>query len=361
MPIIKCPECGHQVSSLATTCPSCGVAIAGNIVKCPQCGGTVLANQEVCPNCLHTMPRQGGKVVVAPVATTAQRVSAGQSDVARSAAPTTRGEQQKPSETVNNEQPPRRNKMGRICLVAFVIALAIVFTGYYFYSQMQDKNELAAYENAMESTEPAVLQNYLDMYPDAPQERRDSISAHLELLKQIDNDWYNALASQSAYALERYVQQHPESVHATEARFKIDSLDWVAAANQNTIEAYKKYMDKHSDGEHVDDAKMNYDKLSNMQVSAADIELISGLVRTYLSNSANREILANHGVDIANTDLTFADDWDVKKQENEQTGAMDYQVAVTVQATSLDGAHTQTFHLAGRVTSGRLVEVRLSK
>ena len=53
MPIIKCPECGRQVSSLAATCPSCGVAIAGNIVKCPHCGEIVLANQNVCPNC-HT-------------------------------------------------------------------------------------------------------------------------------------------------------------------------------------------------------------------------------------------------------------------------------------------------------------------
>ena len=30
MALIKCPECGHQVSDKAATCPNCGVAIAGN-------------------------------------------------------------------------------------------------------------------------------------------------------------------------------------------------------------------------------------------------------------------------------------------------------------------------------------------
>ena len=27
MPLIKCPECGNQVSTLASTCPQCGVPI----------------------------------------------------------------------------------------------------------------------------------------------------------------------------------------------------------------------------------------------------------------------------------------------------------------------------------------------
>ncbi|MBO4785516.1 MAG: zinc-ribbon domain-containing protein, partial [Prevotella sp.] len=38
MAIIKCPECGHQVSDRAPLCPSCGVEIAGNIKKCAKCG-----------------------------------------------------------------------------------------------------------------------------------------------------------------------------------------------------------------------------------------------------------------------------------------------------------------------------------
>ena len=54
MAIIKCPECGHQISDKAPTCPSCGVEIKGKIIKCSQCGEVYLYDQEMCPNCHHT-------------------------------------------------------------------------------------------------------------------------------------------------------------------------------------------------------------------------------------------------------------------------------------------------------------------
>ena len=51
MAIIKCPECGRQISDKAPTCPSCGVEIAGKITKCPHCGEVYFSSQEICPNC----------------------------------------------------------------------------------------------------------------------------------------------------------------------------------------------------------------------------------------------------------------------------------------------------------------------
>lgn len=38
----------------------------------------------------------------------------------------------------------------------------------------------------MQSSDPMVLQSYLDTYKDADEAHRDSIMAHLELLKQTD-------------------------------------------------------------------------------------------------------------------------------------------------------------------------------
>lgn len=52
--IIKCPECGHQVSDKAPVCPSCGVEIAGHIVRCSHCGELYLKEEPSCPNCHHT-------------------------------------------------------------------------------------------------------------------------------------------------------------------------------------------------------------------------------------------------------------------------------------------------------------------
>ena len=52
--IIKCPECGHQVSDKAPICPSCGVEIAGHLIKCSYCGEIYLKEDAVCPNCHHS-------------------------------------------------------------------------------------------------------------------------------------------------------------------------------------------------------------------------------------------------------------------------------------------------------------------
>ena len=57
MAIIKCPECGRQISDKAPACPNCGVPIAGKIVRCPQCGEIYFKDQEMCPNCHHLTPR----------------------------------------------------------------------------------------------------------------------------------------------------------------------------------------------------------------------------------------------------------------------------------------------------------------
>ena len=53
MSMIKCPECGHQISDKAPVCPNCGVEIAGKITKCPQCGEVYFNDQGTCPNCHH--------------------------------------------------------------------------------------------------------------------------------------------------------------------------------------------------------------------------------------------------------------------------------------------------------------------
>lgn len=52
--IIKCPECGHQVSDKAPLCPSCGIEIAGHILKCSNCGEIYLREEGSCPNCHHS-------------------------------------------------------------------------------------------------------------------------------------------------------------------------------------------------------------------------------------------------------------------------------------------------------------------
>ena len=382
--IIKCPECGHQVSNLAETCPSCGIAIAGNITKCPHCGGIMLANQDVCPICLedvHQSSNREREDVPTPAATQPTTVPAAEAPAA-----------QKPAAP----QPRKHRGLWATFIIALVIALGVVFVGYYFYRHTQEQNELYAYENALQSSEPAVLQNFLDIYVAAPQAHRDSIAAHLERLKQIDLEWSNAMMTRSKTALLKYIQLHPESVHVTEAKLIIDSLDWVQAALDNTLDSYKNYMETHSDGLHYDDAKMNYDKLNERLVTPAEEQMISQLFNSYFSSLAkddessllttlgsvirtffNRQNVTKADVvqymkqlheaaDINSMNFLLGNDWKIDKIENIDTGEMEYAVTFSVDQridrNDPDQERLATYKVSAKVSpEGKIVDLNMKK
>lgn len=245
--IIKCPECGHQVSDRAKTCPSCGIEIAGKITRCPDCGEYIFKDDRECPNCHCSINASASEPVD-------EQDAASQSYGLMPEIP-----------EIPQSVEPKKNKVHKILwssiVVGFVIALIIVLLGIYFYQKSQQENELRAYENAMMSVEPAVLQNFLDMYIDASVAHRDSIKAHLEILKKVDRDWQNALASQSKAALQLFMDRNPENIHVPEARLIIDSLDFEAAKLEDSMDAYQKYMDNHQQGAYYDEAANAYDRI----------------------------------------------------------------------------------------------------
>lgn len=248
--IIKCPECGHQVSDRARTCPSCGVDIAGKVTCCPDCGEYIFKDEHECPNC-HCSINASAESQDVP-----EGSSVGHYDIVPEI-PEIPMVSDAPE--INNKKPHKI--LWSSIIVGFVIALIIVFLGIYFYQKSQEENEFRAYENAMMSTEPAVLQNFLDMYIDASVAHRDSIKAHLEIMKKIDRDWENAVASQSKAALQLFIDRNPENIHVKEARLMIDSLDFEAAKLEDTMDAYQKYMDSHQLGSYYDEAANAYDRL----------------------------------------------------------------------------------------------------
>jgi hypothetical protein len=241
--IIKCPECGHQVSDRAKTCPSCGIEIAGKITRCPDCGAYIFKDDCECPNCHCSINVSAKSHVTEDYGLVPEVPEIPESKV--------------------SEQPKKKSHkaLWSTLIMALVLALIILFLGIYFYQKSQQENELRAYENAMMSTEPAVLQNYLDMYIDAPMVHRDSVKAHLNVMKKIDRDWENALASKSKAALQLFIDRNPENIHIPEAILIIDSLDFDAAKFENSMEAYQKYMLSHQQGQYYDEAANAYDRL----------------------------------------------------------------------------------------------------
>ena len=263
--IIKCPECGHQVSDRARTCPSCGVDIAGKVTRCPDCGEYIFKDDHECPNCHCSINAAASEPeTVMPVSqnnlnTQNTQIIQNGPIIPTEAAP----------------QPPKkksRKVFWSALIVGFVLALIIVLLGIYYAQKTQMENELRAYENAMMSNEPAVLQNFLDMYIEAPVAHRDSIKVHLQALMKIDRDWENARTSLSKSALQLFIDRNPDNVHVREARLMIDSLDFETARMGNSMESFKKYMEEHQQGYYYDEAKSEYDRLEQEMIRAAQIK-----------------------------------------------------------------------------------------
>lgn len=232
MALINCPECGHQVSDKAAVCPNCGVAIAGNpdIVNHPAPTGVATVKKDSKKKTSSTIP-----------------------------------------------------------VIAVIIAVLAVLVGFYFYNNVQDRNEQDAYENAMNCNEEAVLQNYLDMYADAPQAHRDSIMAHLAILKKVDCDWDDALVNNSRSSFETYIRLHPESIHKTEALLKIDSIDWSEAVKADNAEAYSRYASAHADGLHIDEAREKMDKLEKTVVSDEEKQKVVSVLTSFFNALAEKD------------------------------------------------------------------------
>lgn len=274
MAIIKCPECGHQISDRAPVCPSCGVEIAGKITRCPQCGEIYFKDQDVCPNCHYA------------------NLSANESNANEHATPTLIPVvPQQESNGGSDDEPttPPKKKSHAALIISFVLALIVCAISFYFYNQAKTSKETEAYEYAMTSSDPLVLQSYLDTYKDGTRIHRDSIQHRLNYIKQIDKDWQNAVASNSKGVLEDYIKKYPNSHNKVIAQRKIDSIDWALAKTLNTIEGYNDYAKEHPYGEHVDEANDKAQELNLKIVQPEEKEMVSSVFRRFFQAINSRE------------------------------------------------------------------------
>lgn len=272
MAIIKCPECGHPVSDKAPTCPTCGVEIVGKTITCANCGTTYFKDQALCPNCHCPNPLNAATSPLPSIqtATLSQESNSTQST----------------SEHESSTSEKKNNRF--IWIISFVIALIICGTLYYFYHSASQQQEEEAYEYAMKSNDPDVLQSYLETYKDADQAHIDSIMSHLNMLKTLDSEWTNAIVSGSKEAIEAYLQKYPNSPYRQEAWNKIDSIDWQIAKKADTAEAYQTYLDEHTDGSHIEEAENAMKKAKSRDLQPEESQMVSSLFRKFFQSINTR-------------------------------------------------------------------------
>ena len=305
MAMIKCPECGRQISEKAPVCPNCGVEIAGKITQCTQCGEVYFNEQDSCPNCHHhahspktpnqinntqdSVGQNAGNYSIPPVPPQRSFTSEQNTNVTPPTPPVP------PKNEVEPESAQKQEKRHTPLIIGFIFALIVCAVCFYFYNDAKSSKEAEAYEFAMKSNDPLVLQTYLDNYKDASQAHLDSITARLETLKRVDNDWNNALVSGSKQALLDYLSKHPDSGHKAEAEQKIDSIDWAEAQKANSMDLLQAYLAEHPNGEYVDQANDALKKLKTKTIQPEDKTLVSSVMRQFFQAISSRNELGFDG------------------------------------------------------------------
>lgn len=283
MAIIRCPECNHEISDKAPVCPACGVPIAGHLTRCPECGKVYFSDSKECPVCHHATGSQ------APYGATSVPQATGRPAANAQPQPTAADDLRATTPATDAEQASssRNNKI--IIAVAVVAVLVVCGICYAFYSNAQADKEEQAYEYAMSSKDSEVLQRYLDEYANAPEAHRDSIQAHLDMLKMVDQDWTNALVSGSKSALEQYLAKHPDSPFKMLAQHKIDSIDWSMALAANTVEAMELYIEQHPDGEHIDEANSQMKGINSKTLQPEEKVMVNSVFGGFFNSLNSRD------------------------------------------------------------------------
>ena len=266
MAIIKCPECGHQVSDMAPTCPGCGVEIAGKVVKCPDCGEIYFRNQMVCPACHRpTTSTQTQRPV--PV---------------RHTEPDTPVVKPKPEPELDTEK-----KSYTKIIVGLVIALVLCGGVAYYYNDL-GRQEESDYVLAAQSTDPLVIEEYLNKYKDTNPEHRDSLQARLATIQAIDKEWTDVLITGSRDLIEQYAKTHPNSPHKAEAMNKVDSMDFAHVMKDKTIDAFINYVKQHPNGRFVNDANAAIDAIRMTQLQPEETKMVKALFKKFFQSVNSR-------------------------------------------------------------------------
>ncbi len=234
--LIRCPECGHDVSDKAATCPNCGIQIAGYIthpdgMSQPN-GATSLTAVDSKKNSDAGKKKSGGKGWI-------------------------------------------------VLLISFIIALVLCGVGYYYYLDAQKQKEEAAFQDALESNNQETMQIYLAKYKDAPADHRAAIDSCITAIMQNDLEWSDAEVNATKKAFEDYLKKHPDSPHKAVALNKIDSIDYVTATRLNTKESYAEYLRQHPDSRHSVDVQEKLNELQDKEVTDEEKEMVHATCRRF--------------------------------------------------------------------------------
>ena len=105
-----------------------------------------------------------------------------------------------------------------------------------------------------------------------------------------EHDWTRAKAVNTMAAYRSFVDAHPESDHAENARARLralqDEFDWASAQWTNTDGAFKNYLQSDPGGRHVQEAQAQVFEIErtrawSLVLRSPSVDTLQGYLRTY--------------------------------------------------------------------------------
>ena len=329
MAIIKCPECGHQISEKASNCPSCGVEIAGKVVRCEHCGEVYFNDEVLCPNCHTPQPTSTSSPSSSPSHPHKKTVK-------ESVIPAVSGEEEKPSEKgadkqeivedvvvqpetteanqerhdkeeefekederlernatqdedeIETDKSDGNNRPVKSRIMPFFVSLAIASivgaVSIYFYKESKGSKEQQAFGLALNSNDTLSMSNFLSSYSDAPSAHIDSIRSRLDYIRQGEREWDSLQVHKTHEMAAAYVARYPNMSHYAQALLLLDSIDWADALHENTAASYQRYLATHQEGKHIAEARERV-YAGNLDVVAnEERQIITTLVQRFFQS-----------------------------------------------------------------------------
>ena len=322
--IIKCPECGHQVSDKAPICPSCGVEIAGHLIKCSYCGEIYLKEDAVCPNCHHSASTDNSvnedDVKTKPVKDDSQNngdySEAEPSSVelvvsAESIEEEPRLDGTPTQDTLTIEspssdaevstddmivKPESKNNNHTPLFVSLLIALVICAVLLFFYKRGNDNHEAEEYKIALKSNNRQVMEQYLEDYPNAPLIHINSIRDLLKQTQQNNDEWGRVIQQNTIASYKAYLETHPNTSYKNEILKRVEELYWNEVVNQNTEAAYLGYREKYPKGIHVKEADEKLKIMLDNTSTPSEEKVAVSAVRQFLQGLNSKSTSKIEGV-----------------------------------------------------------------
>ena len=322
--IIKCPECGHQVSDKAPICPSCGVEIAGHLIKCSYCGEIYLKEDAVCPNCHHSASTDNSvsedDVKTEPVKDDSQNngdysesetssVELVVSAESIEEEPRLDGTPTQDTLTIESPssdaevstddmivKPESKNNNHTPLFVSLLIALVICAVLLFFYKRGNDNHEAEEYKIALKSNNRQVMEQYLEDYPNAPLIHINSIRDLLKQTQQNNDEWGRVIQQNTIASYKAYLETHPNTPYKNEILKRVEELYWNEVVNQNTEAAYLGYREKYPKGIHVKEADEKLKIMLDNTSTPSEEKVAVSAVRQFLQGLNSKSTSKIEGV-----------------------------------------------------------------